>query len=176
MEPKTFTAVTASWSPSSTSKVVNHDVVFHFILKAIPDGNVLDEKARHKAVPLADVALFLELPARVSHWRFVDSYQVECSRLELYMPEYGDDEGLPPDTSLYEIGVTANREIPLSKADATDEFPLSIEQLVSEAPPQIEEIYARYGISLTLHKVTFAKKIESTLKGSYFINQHTSED
>lgn len=176
MEPKTFTAVTASWSPSSTSKVVNHDVVFHFILKASPDGNALDESARYKAVNLGDEALFRELPDRVSHWRFVDHYQVECSRLELYAPEYGDDQGLPPDTSLYEIAMSANREIPLAKVDSREDFPLSIEQLVSEAPPQIEEIYARYGISLSLHKVTFAKKMESTLKGSYFINQHTSED
>lgn len=150
-------------------QVKSHDVTFQMRVLSVDGAPAKDESSLYKKTNAAEVDMFLELPLEVKNWRFIDNYDVECSRLELCQMEYGDDPQLPEGTPLCDITVVAEHEIPLTREHTSEARPISVEHLVEEVPALLQSIFRKHGVELELHKVKYYKTMSFRDVGEYAI-------
>lgn len=124
-----------------------------------------DTNQSYEALAKGDEALLDGLLRRVPGSTYVDQYDIECERLEVFQPEFESAEDLPEGRRFYGITVGASRQIPFFEADKTDEFPLSVEGLVNTVPHLIEDIYSKEGVAMQYVHAKFFKTFSHTKSG-----------
>lgn len=165
-EPQESALQEAGRTPGDT-RVERHDVTFQLRVRTVNGEEPTEDGPLYKLLAVADEDLFSRLPVEVAGWRYRDNYEIDCDRLELCETEFGYDDALPEGVTLYDISVSATREIPLRRVDANEDYPLSVEQLLKDVPPLLLDIYAKHGVVLELHKVRYYKQFTHSEQGAY---------
>lgn len=167
MTPQGSTPVQVVTQKSSEPRVTRHDVTFQLKVLALHGQPLTEDSRVYQALSLADEDLYAQLPREVADWRYLDNYQIECERLEVCQPEFGHDDALPDNCSVYDITLSASYALPLLRSDCSVDRPVSVEQLVDEVPPLLVAIYQKAGVTLELHKVRYYLTQEFTSQGEY---------
>lgn len=167
MTPQVSTPMKVTTKKSSEPRVTRHDVTFQLKVLALQGQPLPEESRSYQTLALADEDLYAQLPREVTGWRYLDNYQIECNRLEVCQPEFGHDDALPGNCSVYDITLSASSALPLLRADCSVDRPISVEQLVDEVPPLLVAIYQKAGVTLELHKVRYYLTQEFTSQGEY---------
>lgn len=151
----------STWK-STDPRVNSHQLTFVMeLLGAAAEGT----KASFEALSKGDAALQANLLRLIPGSTFVDHYEIECERLDIFQPEFSAEKDLPAGRRFYGITLGASREIPFLEADKTDSFPLSVERLVGAVPHLIEGIYAKEGVDMQYAHTTFHKTFSQTQSG-----------
>lgn len=126
-----------------------------------------DDSQLYRAMSGADDKLYRDLQRAITNCHYVDHYEVECDRLDVCEPEYDHDDALPEGAVLYKVTLQSSKALPLNKQDTNEDNPISIEQLVEEVPAALQSIYAAAGVTMSLHRVTWYQRYESSAQGEY---------